>query len=255
MPNVQRSPQQTQPRLDHNKRVEVEMFIYKVYDTVDKTGTNSDYYRSIFANMTDEQFFAFCGRRLPFRYHEDEFKNPPKMYSIIEAFKVLDKPLFERVNMPYVYEDENGVAVQTEEALVFNLHLKRMKQMLSKKNNASMHVEKRDPRTGMLGQEDKAAKETDREFESLGSYGLDYTMDEFRTVKADATQASKEMIATIVDKGSVSQKDYVVTRQDSIARNLLNVYLLGAGVHSSLVDTGYMTPYTARKRNKMVERQ
>ena len=30
-----------------------------------------------------------------------------------------------------------------------------------------MRIEKRDMRTGLLSQEDKAAKETDREFESL----------------------------------------------------------------------------------------
>ena len=126
--------------------------------------------------------------------------------------------------------------------------------MISKKNNSSMHASKRDMRTGLLSQEDKAAKESDREFESLASYGLDYTLDEFRTVKADAMQASAEMIATITDKGSVSQDDYVVTRQDSIARNLLNVYLIGAGVHSNLIDTDYMTPYTARNKVAKTER-
>jgi hypothetical protein len=129
-----------------------------------------------------------------------------------------------------------------------------MKQMLSKKNNASMHVEKRDMRTGRLMQEDKAAQETDRDFESLASFGLADTLDEFRSVKADAMQASSEMIATIADKGSVSQKDYVVTRSDGLARNMLNVYLLGAGIHSNLVDNDYMTPYTAENRTRRVHR-
>jgi hypothetical protein len=52
----------------------------------------------------------------------------------------------------------------------------------------------------------------------------------------------------------VSQKDYVLTRQDGIARNLLNTYLIGAGIHSSLVNTDYMTPYTARRKTKFTER-
>ena len=79
-------------------------------------------------------------------------------------------------------------------------------------------------------------------------------MDEFRTVKADAMQASAEMISTIVDKGSVSQNDYAVTKVDGLARNMLNVYLLGAGVYSNLIDREYMTPLTAKNKNKRIER-
>lgn len=240
--------------MDNKKRLEAEELIYKVFDTIDKTHSNSDYYRKIFSSMTDDQFYKFFKRRLPLRFHMDEFKISPKMYEVVDAFKILKKPLFEKVNLPYIYTDSNGNPIQSKEALVLILHIKRMKQMLSKKNNASMHTAKRDMRTGLLSQEDKAAKETDREFESMASYGLDYTIEEFRSVKADALQASNEMIATIVDKGSVSQKDYVLTRQDGVARNLLNTYLIGAGIHSSLVDTNYMTPYTARKRMKKVER-
>lgn len=243
-----------QPVVDHTKRLEAEQLIYKIMDTIDKTHSNSDYYKSLFKDMTDDQFFKFFKRRLPLRFHQDEFRVVPKMYDIVDAFKTLDKPLFEKVNLPYVYENKDGKPIQSQEAMVIVIHIKRMKQMISKKNNSSMHASKRDMRTGLLSQEDKAAKESDREFESLASYGLDYTLDEFRTVKADAMQASAEMIATITDKGSVSQDDYVVTRQDSIARNLLNVYLIGAGVHSNLIDTDYMTPYTARNKVAKTER-
>lgn len=250
----QKSSTTNRPVYDHKKREEVELFIYKVLDTVDKTHSNSDYYRSIFKNMTDDEFYKFFQRRLPLRFHQDEFKIVPKMYEIVDAFKILDKPLFEKVNLPYVYENKDGKPVQSQEAMVIVLHIKRMKQMISKKNNSSMHVEKRDMRTGLLTQDDKAAKESDREFESLASYGLDETLDEFRSIKADAMKASAEMIATITDKGSVSQNDYVLTRQDGIARNLLNIYLIGAGIHSNLVDTDYMTPYTAKNKIAKTER-
>ena len=251
----QRSSTTSKAEFDTAKRQEVENLIYKIFDTIDKTHSNSDYYRAIFKDMNNDQFYNFFKRRLPLRFHQDEFRIVPKMYEIVEAFKILDKPLFEKVNLPYVYEDKNGKPIQSQEAMVIVIHIKRMKQMLSKKNNSSMHVEKRDMRTGLLNQEDKAAKESDREFESLASYGLDETIDEFRSVKADAMQASAEMIATIASKGSVSQNDYVLTKQDGIARNLLNVYLIGAGIHSNLIDADYMTPYTARNKMAKVERQ
>ena len=245
---------QERKKVSPKDRQEIEELIYKVYDTIDKPHTNSEYYKNIFSKMNDEEFYKFFERRLPLRFHEDAFKIQPKMYEIVDAFKIIDKPLLERVNFPHIYVNSNGKPVQSKECMVIYIHIKRMKQMLSKKNNASMRVGKRDMRTGLLMQEDKAAKETDREFESLASYGLDYTMDEFRTVKADAMQASAEMIATIVDKGSVSQNDYAVTKVDGLARNMLNVYLLGAGVYSNLIDREYMTPLTAKNKQKRIER-
>ena len=245
---------QTNAKITKQQRLEAEKLIYDVLDKVDQTHTNSDYYRKLFSKMSDDQFYKFFQRRLPLRFHEDAFKINPKMYDIIDGFKILKKPLLEKVNFPHVYTNADGKAVQSKECFVGYIHIKRMKQMLSKKNNASMHVEKRDIRTGRLMQEDKAAQETDRDFESLASFGLADTLDEFRSVKADAMQASSEMIATIADKGSVSQKDYVVTRSDGLARNMLNVYLLGAGIHSNLVDNDYMTPYTAENRTRRVHR-
>ena len=240
--------------IDKKTRAEIEQLVYELFDTIDVTGTNTDYYRELFASMDNKQFYEFLQRRLPFRFHQDAFKIEPKMFEIVNGFKYLKVPLIEKVNLPHVYKDANGNPVSSKECMVIDIHIKRMKQMISKKNNASMRIEKRDMRTGLLSQEDKAAKETDREFESLASYGLDEILDEFRTVKADAMEASSAMLATILDKGSVSQKDYTVTKHDSLGRNMLNVYMTGACIHSNLVDEQYMTPLTAKNRRKRIER-
>lgn len=237
------------------QRQKIEELVYKVYDAADTTHINSDYYKELFSKMSDKEFLEFCKRRLPFRFHQQVFKIEPKMTDIFNAFKILNKPLLEKINLPHVYKNNKGEAIKTQEALVIFLHLKRMKQMLSKKNHVSMDTEKRDMKTGLLSHGDKAAGETDREFEALAAYGLDYTIDEFRTVKADALRAGQEMMATILDKGTVSEKDYVVAKDDSPARNMMNVYLLGANIYSNLIDTDYMTPYTAKMKQKKVERE
>lgn len=237
------------------QREEAESLIYRVLDAVDKTKTNSDYYRKLFANMSDEDFMNFCKRRLPFRFHQEVFKIEPKMYEIIEAFKVLNKPLFEKVKLPYIYTNRDGIPVESQECLVIYLHLKRMKQMLTKKNNTAMNIEKRDMKTGLLTGEDKGGKETDREFESLATMGLEYTMDEFSRPKADALAASAQMSNTIMAKGFVSDADIQVAKDDSIGKNMLNVYLIGAHIHSNLVDIEYMTPFTAKDRQRTIERQ
>lgn len=233
----------------NKKRQQAEELIYKVMDAADVTGTNSDYYKKLFANMSDDDFMEFCKRRLPFRFHNQVFKVEPKMYEIVEAFKVLNKPLLERVKLPYVYKNAKGEPIESQECMVIYIHLKRMKQMLTKKNHMSMNIEKRDMKTGLLTSDDKGGKETDREFESLATMGLEYTMDEFARPKADAMDAMSQMSNEILTKGYVSSEDIVVKRNDSLGKNLLNAYLIGAHIHSNLIDTDYITPLTAKKNH------
>lgn len=238
-----------------SKRLQAEELIYKIYDTVDPTHTNSDYYRKIFSEMSDDEFKAFCAKRLPFRFHEEVFKIEPKMYQIFEAFKILDKPLIEKVNLPHVYKNKDGVPVQTQDALILYINKKRMKQMLTKKNNTAIDIDQRDMKTGLLTGKDKGGKETDREFMSLATMGMEYTMDEFARPKADAMAAMSQMSNVILSKGYVSDEDITVAKNDSIGKNLLNVYLLGAHVHSNLVDIDYMTPLTARNKQTKIVRK
>ena len=204
--------------------------------------------------MSDDDFLNFCKRRLPFRFHQELFKVEPKMYDITEAFKILNKPLMEKVKLPYVYINKDGEPVETQECLVIYIHLKRMKQMLTKKNSTAINIEKRDMKTGLLTGEDKGGKETDREFESLAIMGLDYTMDEFARPKADAMSAITQMSNAIMSQGYVSEKDLNIPKDDSLAKNLLNAYLIGAHIHSNLVDVDYMTPHTVANKQKKIER-
>ena len=238
----------------NKNREQAEALIYKVFEEAEHGTVNSDYYKKLFSNMTDEQFFEFCKRRLPFRFHTEAFKVEPKMNDIMNAFKLINVPLLEKVKLPYVYKNKNGEPVESKEALIIYINIKRMKQMLTKKNNTAMNIDKRDMRTGLLLQEDKGGKETDREFESLAVMGLDYTMDEFARVKADAMDAKAQMSAAILTKGYVSNDDIDLMKDDSIAKNLMNVYLIGAHIHSNLVDVDYYTPFTAKDKQRKINR-
>lgn len=241
--------------ITNQQRDEAETLIYKLLDKVDPTHTNSDYYREIFSKMNNNQFYNFFTRRLPLRFHFEVFKVEPKMENIVEAFKIMNKPLMEKVNMPHVYKSEDGIPIQSEECLVMYLHIKRMQQIVAKKSHVSLNTEKRDMKTGMLSGEDKSAKETDREFEALAAYGLDYTMDEFARVRADSMRAAAEMNSIILAKGTVSEKDFTVAKDDNIAKNTLNVYLLGSNIYSNLVDINYMTPHTSSNRQRKIDRE
>ena len=240
--------------ISDKQREEIELLIYKVLDNIDPSHTNSDYYRELFYSMDNNEFFHFCERRLPIRFHYEIFKIEPKMHQIVDAFKILDKPLLEKINLPHVYINSEGKPVQSHECLVIYVHIKRMKQMVTEKSHVALNIEKRDMKTGLLTGEDKGAKETDREFEALAAYGLEYTIDEFSRVRADALRAGTEMNNIILAKGTVSEKDFNVEKSDSLGKNLMNVYLLGANIHSNLIDTDYMTPYTAKNKQRAIER-
>lgn len=234
----------------NQKRKQAEELIYKTFDAVDKSKTNSDYYKKIFAKMTDEEFFKFFKKRLPLRFHMDVFNLEPKLYEILDGFKVLNKPFFEKVNMPHIYTAPDGTPVQSESCAVLFINIKRMKQFNTKKMSNAINIENRD-KFGSLVSHDKGGKETDREFETLAIAGLEYTMDEFARPKADAMSAMAQMSNIIMNKGFVHMDDLQIAKDDSIGKNALNVYLLGAHIHSNLVDIDYMTPYTAKnKQNK-----
>lgn len=238
-----------------SQREQVENLVYSVLDKIDPSKTNSDYYRNIFSQMDNQEFYKFWERRLPIRFHYEIFKIEPKMADIVDAFKILKKPLIERVNLPHIYVNpDTGKPVQSQPCMVIYIHIKRMKQMLAAKTHVSVATDKRDMKTGLLTSEDKAAKNTDREFEALAAYGLDYNIDEFSRMRADSLRAGAEADAIITDKGTLSDKDFTVAKDDDLAKNMLNVYLLAANIYSNLIDSQYMTPLTAKNKSRAVER-
>lgn len=237
------------------KREEIETLIYKVFDTADPTGSNSQYYKGIFSKMSDSQFETFLKGRLPFRFHTEVFKVEPNMTDIFKAFKVLHKPLMEKVKLPYLYKNESGEPIESKEALVVYINIKRMKQMLIKKTDTAIEILDRDMKTGRLMGADKGGLQSDKEFEGTMALGLEQTTIENARVRADAMKAKTEAYNTISTTGQVSFKDIDAQRTDSLAKNLFNVYLIGANLHSNLIDTDYYTPLTLANRKKKLERE
>lgn len=238
------------PTVTKKQREQAEELIYKTFDAIDPTGANTQYYQQLFANMSDEDFTKLISRRLPFRYHVAPFKNEPTMPNIFKAFKVLNKPLMEKVKLPYLKKNSSGQPIESKECLVVYLNIKRLKQMLAKKTNTAIDIAKRDMKTGRLLGEDKGGVQTDKEFEGAMALGLENVSIEYSRVKASAMQAKAEAYNTINTKGEVSFEDIDAQRTDSLAKNTLNVYLIGANLHSNIIDSDYYTPYTLENRDQ-----
>ena len=231
-------------------RNKCEKLIYDCMNKLDPTGQNAEFYKKKFAKMNDNEFYKFFQQDFPLKFQTKVFEIDPKIEDIIDTLQdILKVPVTESLNMPFLYKNKNGEAVKTKNVLVVYLPLKRLKQMVQKKQGFSVNISKRDYRTGLLIDIDKNGNSTDREFESLVVYGLDHTLSELSTYRADAMQAKSKFYAEVNAKGMVSQKEVEVENSDSIARNLISSYLIGCHINSNLINTDCFLPRTLAKKN------
>ena len=237
------------------KRQQAEELIYKVMDTLDKEGYNSSYYKSLFAKMNDMEFFNFCKRNLPFRFHTKPFVIEPKMYDIEDALKVLGVPLLEKVALPYLYVDKEGNPVWSKECMVIYIHVKKMKQFITKKNSTPTGIDNRDMKSGLLVSFDKGGKTSDREMESLAVMGLDNTMEEMSTYRADYMDAKSAAYQTISTLGTLSRDDISISEDDSISKNTLNAYMVSSLLTTNILNQDYLLPKTIADRKQKIRRE
>lgn len=235
-------------------RKEIEDLIYKIMNKLDPQGYNTAYYKNIFSKMSDNQFTNFFKRPLPIRYQLKNFVNEPTMDQINDALKVLKVPLLEEVCLPYLYRNNKGDPVTSHEALVIYIHLKKMKQFLTKKNSMASSIDNRDMKTGLLLSHDKGGKESDREMESLCVMGLDHTMKELSTWRADYMDAKSIGYQTISALGDVSEDDIPLNDEDSLSKNMISYYMLGAGLMTNIINREYQLPITINEKKRKIER-
>ena len=238
----------------NKQRLEAERLIYKVFDILDPSGENTDFWKEKFANMSDNKFKDYISNDFPFYFQTKAFKEP-SIDQIAKALDAIEVPLLESIYMPYKYKDSNGRPMKTQPCLVVYLPIKRMKQLLTKKNGMSISTKTRDMRTGLLTGYDKNGMSSDREMEAMMVAGLDDTMKEFSTYKADSMDAKNAMYNTISAKGSVSFKDVPVDNDDSLSRNLINAYLLGSLIQTNIINEDYYLPITLKNKKREIGRE
>ena len=237
------------------KRKQAEELIYKIMDDLDNTGINSAYYKEKFNKMSDAQFQKWASQPLPIRFHTKPFVIEPTMSDVEKALKDLDVSLLEKVALPYLYVNKNGEPVWSKEAMVIYIHIKKMKQFITKKNSTPLSIENRDMKTGLLVSHDKGGKTSDREMEALTVMSMDQTMKELSTYRADYMDAKSVAYQTIATTGKLSQKDLPLENTDSLSKNMLNVFLIGSLLNTNILNVDYMLPSTIEGKQRKVTRE
>lgn len=240
--------------LDKQKRKQVESLIIKVFDIVDKSGINTKYYKDLFEKMSDTQFLNWMKKEYPIRFQLRTGTTNPSMTDIIEALKAINVPLTEKIYSPNLYRNSEGKAVASQDCTVMYLHLKKVQQFITHKNKWASSITNRDIKTGRLIGADKGALTSDREFESLASWGLTNTMEEFSNSRADDMEAKNYMYNQINSTGMFKLKDLPKTVDSQLSKNLMNTYLLAAHINSNLINKDNYTYYTLRKKKNIITR-
>lgn len=230
------------------QREEIETLVLSSMKVLDKSGTNTEYYKDLFARMSDNQFSNFIAKQFPFKFHYKPSVVEPSMDDVTKALKYIGVPLIEKITEPSVYINKDGVPVNTKECLVVYIHHKPVQQFITKKNKWSMDTTNRDMRTGRLVGADKGAVTSDREFESMAVQSMDKTMREFYTIKADAMAAKNLANNIIGTTGMLRLDDIPIDKNDSLSKNLMSVYMIGAHLNSNIMNEGNYTQYTLNTR-------
>lgn len=236
------------------QRQEVEERTYLVMDTLDKTHTNSEYYKKKFSEMSDTEFLEIASKKYPYKFHISTMVIEPTVDDAEKALNILGKSLMETVLLPYYYVNKDGVPVNSKECIVGYIHVPKVQQMIVKKNKNAIDIDNRDMMNGRLNGNDKGAANTDREFEGLATLGLTNSMDELARFRADAMNKKNIGYNIIRTTGMISSKDLPNDIDDSLAKQLFNVYLIGSHINSNLINQGNYTMYTLRNKQKDISR-
>lgn len=226
-----------------SKRIKMESLIYDVFSALDPTNANTDKYKAMFKKMSDAEFENFFKRLFK---DEDsylilevvDYERDVTIEGIEKAAKILGVPLFEKIAMPSLNGDKNNPIVTKQLAPVGYLHIKRMQQVLSKKNSMSTDSDERSALTGQVIGHDKNARGSDVENFSLVTLGADNALKEFLGPRADDPVMKAQMMSEISKKGYVSLSELTSDVKNKTTLNTVDVFMTSMGIKTDLVTKG-----------------
>jgi hypothetical protein len=237
------------------KRQTMERLIYKTFDALDKSGTNSTHYKSIFEPMSDSEFNTFFEKFFenPNEYlilYVEEFKFVTRLEDAGDAAKVLGIPLMEYVYMPHITMDKTNIMKTKQKCLVGYINLKRPQQMVSKKTGVSTNASIRKTSTGQLMSKDKNGRNADTETMILLTQGANAILKELHGPRSDDMSMKEQMNEQIATDGYVELAKMDSSPENKQSLNLVDAYFIGMQLKTDLVTNGDYTIKTVQDISK-----
>jgi hypothetical protein len=223
------------------KRERIEALVLGVLKRMDNAKMlNYNRYKAMFAAMSDEQFSKWAsgiGKNLDDTITMTQLPyEEMKMTQIKDAADFLGIPLEE-----YVYFRHFGPKpIRTKIPVpVGYAPIRRVQQLLSKKNRYSFDNEDVGLKDGQVKGDSKVASFSDQEVYSLAAIGADKAIEELLGPRADSQAKKLEMYKDISRDGYVTlndlEKNVGDDRDRSTTLNTLDVYMLASGIKSDLI--------------------
>src|SRR5699024_7533264 len=183
-----------------DKRTDIQDTIMKVFDKLDKSGKNSEKLKNFYNTMNNEEFIRYMKR---FVNSDENFylevlpnKNEPKLKDVEEALEAINVPTNEYVYYQHDGDKNNPIRTRYQVPVGY-LHLKRLQQMLQKKNAYSLSNTSRSLKTNQVSGEDRIARISNMESSALKAIGSDSILKELMGPRSDSSDAKNEMFKQI----------------------------------------------------------
>lgn len=224
-----------------SKRERITSLVLETLKKLDKTNLNVDKYKKLYESMSDEEFNKYMTNFVNDKDHNFYLeilpnKNEPSIYQIEDAMEFLGIPENE-----YVYFRHDGHKddpIRTREKVpVGPLTVRRLQQILSKKNTYSLDISNRSSKTGQVQADNKIARISDSELYGLTVFGADAAIKEFFSARADNMVAKRDMYSKISKYGYVYLDELESDINQNQTVNTINTYMLGAGIKSDMIES------------------
>lgn len=233
----------------------MEKYIYDVFDRLDPTHANTDFYRSFFSKMNDKEFDTFFKKLFDdpnafLTWHITPYENDIEAENIEKAAKFMGVELWDYVVWPYgIKEGDNPITTPFKVPIGY-INEKRVQQTAIKKNKTSIDMSMRDAKTNQVVSRDKNGRESIDENYALATYGAYYAMKEFMSFRADDSVMKEAAYNAIRHDGYVSLDDLPDNIENKAALNMLDAYMISMGLKTDLVTDGYLTLKSLKKEKE-----
>jgi len=222
------------------KRKLIMDMITTVFSILDKSGKNTKYYIEKLSTLNDDQFHKWLVGFL-----EDDKKNfylevlpyesEPTLVEIKKAADYLKVPLEEHVYFP-TDGDKEGAIESNEKVVCGYLLIKKMQQMLEKKNTYSINIDQRSSKTQQLTRDDKIARITDLESIALTTFGANEALKEFLGPRGDDMKRKQQMYKKVMEEGAITNQELISDVTDRTTLNTVDIYFTAGGIRTDLID-------------------
>ena len=238
------------------KRKKITDMVLKIVKLLDASnGFNYDKYKAIFDKMTDKEFGDWCN-----------WCNDPDNLDQLDHTISIEAMPFDEPSLQNIFKGLDTIGVPAEEYVYFRqfsdrpvrskyripvgyLAIKRMEQLLSKKNRYTLDNEQRSIKSDQVSQDSKVANISEPEAAALMSIGADAIFKEMYGARSGDEAARNNLYKGIALNGyaTLQDADADSSLDTKATLNTLNTYLLASGLRTDLVSDSLTLPYTLKK--------